>query len=108
MKQRVEAKSKTLIHMDKNRKELWSRVDLITEKVNRLGKEYGEGKGKGGQSEGLKTTGLGNRNNEEWKTSEEVCQEDLDTGRDTRREKKYWCYDDIKVRCVIWCGNMTF
>ena len=45
-------------------------------------------RGRGGQSDGLNKTGLGNRNYDEGETSGEVFQEDLCVGRDTGRYRK--------------------
>ena len=87
MKQRVEAKSKTLIHMDKNRKELWSRVDLITEKVNRLGNKYDKEEGEEGKNEGLNTRSLVNWKDKEGETYEDFSRVSSHRKRDREGEK---------------------
>ena len=41
-------------------------------------------------------------------TSEDICQEDINIGIDIGKERRKCCSDNIKVRYVIWCRNMTF
>ena len=86
MKKTVEAQAKKLIQMENTCKELRSRV--VTEKYNRLGKKYDEGKGKGENIEGLKKMGMGNLKDDEGETSEEAFQEDLHEGRETWRDRR--------------------
>ena len=64
--------------------------------------------GKGEQIERLKTMGMRKRKDDEGENSEEVCQKYLCAGRETWRERRECCYDDIKGRCVIWCGKFSY
>ena len=94
--------------MDKTYKELWARVDFLTEKANILSKKHDKGKG-GGKLEGiLNTKDSGDQMNKEAKTSEESYKWDVYGKRDSIRERRKWISDRTKGACVIWCGRMPF
>ena len=82
LEQIVEAQAKTMSQMENTHKQLWSRVDLLTEKANRLEKKQYKGNGKGKHNQGLKTIVLVNRKGDEVETSEQVFQDNIYTGRD--------------------------
>ena len=51
---------------------------------------------------------MGNQKDDEGETSEDFCQEDLNIGRYTGKDRGEWCSNDIKGMCVIFCGNTPF
>ena len=108
LKQRVEAQAKTLNKMEKTRKELWARVDLLTEKANILSKKLDKGYVEE-RSEGISNTKeSGGAINDEAKTSEENHKGDVIGERYLVREKREWRSDHTKGTYVIWCGRMPF